>query len=98
MIAKHHLGKELQVKTDGKACDWAEAFALCQAGLGYGAGFSFRQGQLADAANRQMHSAGRTAWNEGDAELAARTLNLHFPLCMEHPGVPDHLPTIQAAA
>ena len=40
-----------------------------------------------DAANRQMHSAGRTAWNEGDATLAARTLNQHFPLCAEHPGV-----------
>ncbi len=40
-----------------------------------------------DAANRQMQQAGRAAWNEEDAELAAHTLNLHFPPCMEHPGI-----------
>ena len=40
-----------------------------------------------DAANRQMQQNGRTAWNEDDAELAARTLNLHFPPCMELPGI-----------
>ncbi len=35
-----------------------------------------------DAANRQMQQAGRRAWNEEDAELAAATLNRHFPpLC-----------------
>ena len=35
-----------------------------------------------DAANRQMQQAGRTAWNEDDASLAAQTLNLF----MKHPG------------
>ena len=30
-----------------------------------------------DAANRQMQRAGRTSWNEDDANLAAHTLNLH---------------------
>ncbi len=40
-----------------------------------------------DAANRQMQQAGRSAWNEDDASLAAQTLNLHFPPCMEHPGI-----------
>ena len=40
-----------------------------------------------DAANRQMQQAGRIAWNEEDAELAAATLNRHFPLCAEVPGI-----------
>ncbi len=40
-----------------------------------------------DAANRQMQQAGRRAWNEEDAELAAATLNRHFPLCAEVPGI-----------
>ena len=44
-----------------------------------------------DAANRQMQRAGRTAWNEDDANLAAHTLNWHFPLCMEHPGIRPEL-------
>jgi hypothetical protein len=28
-----------------------------------------------DAANKQMRAAGRTAWNEEDYNLAARTMN-----------------------
>ena len=40
-----------------------------------------------DAANRQMRQNGRTGWNEDDTELAAHTLNLRFPLCMELPGI-----------
>lgn len=43
-----------------------------------------------DAANRQMRLAGRIAWNEEDAHLAAATLDRHFPLCAEVPGIcPD---------
>lgn len=44
-----------------------------------------------DTANRQMLAAGRTAWNEEDAALAAATLNLLFPLCWEHPGIEAEL-------
>ena len=40
-----------------------------------------------DAANRQMRTAGRTTWNEEDADLAASTLNSHFPLCAQLPGI-----------
>ena len=40
-----------------------------------------------DAANQQMRAANRSAWNEGDAALAASTLNRYFPLCAELPGV-----------
>ena len=40
-----------------------------------------------DAANRQMRSAGRAAWNEDDANLAAASLSRHLPLCAEHPGI-----------
>ena len=47
VIARHHLGSSLQVQTDGTSTHWADAFALCQAELGYGAGFSFHNGQLA---------------------------------------------------
>ncbi len=44
-----------------------------------------------DAANDQMRQAGRIAWNEDDAELAAHTINLHFPLCMDLPGIRPEL-------
>lgn len=40
-----------------------------------------------DAANRQMRAAGRTAWNERDAALAAATLRECLPLCAEYPGI-----------
>jgi hypothetical protein len=44
-----------------------------------------------DAANKQMRLAGRTAWNEEDAALAANTFNQLYPLCAEHPGVEPQL-------
>ena len=34
-----------------------------------------------DAANRSMRSAGRTAWNEDDANVAAREFKRLWPLC-----------------
>ncbi len=34
-----------------------------------------------DAANRSMRAAGRKAWNEDDANLAAREFNRLWPLC-----------------
>ena len=40
-----------------------------------------------DAANQQMRAANRSAWNDGDAALAASTLNRYFPLCAEVPDV-----------
>ncbi len=46
VIAKHHLSQSFTVQTDGTAHRWAEAFALCQAELGYGAGYGFVQGKL----------------------------------------------------
>ena len=44
-----------------------------------------------DAANRQMRAAGRTAWNEEDAALAAAILHKCFPPCAEHPGLEPEL-------
>ena len=46
VIAQRHLGEGLTVETDGNACHWAEAFALCQMHLGYGAGYHFHAGKL----------------------------------------------------
>jgi len=46
VIAKHHLGANLTVETDGEPAHWADAFALCQAELGYGEGSLFVNGQL----------------------------------------------------
>ncbi len=46
VIAKHRLRGELQVQTDGEPCHWAEAFALCQAKLGYGGDYSFQNDRL----------------------------------------------------
>lgn len=34
-----------------------------------------------DAANRSMRAAGRTAWNEDDADTAAAEFNRLWPLC-----------------
>ena len=47
VIAKHHLETRFEVQTDGEHCHWADAFALCQAVLGYGAGYGFENGLLA---------------------------------------------------
>ena len=47
VIARHHLGPRFKVQTDGEGCHWADAFALCQAVLGYGAGYSCQDGHLA---------------------------------------------------
>ncbi len=44
-----------------------------------------------DAANNQMRAAGRTAWSQEDAALAAATLRKVFPLCVELPGVEPEL-------
>ncbi len=46
LIVQHHLSKSFTVQTDGTECHWAEAFALCQAELGYGAGYHFAAGKL----------------------------------------------------
>ena len=43
-----------------------------------------------DAANRSMQAAGRTAWNEEDANLAAREFNRLWPRC-EHNIDPEDL-------
>ena len=40
-----------------------------------------------DAANRQMRASGRSAWNEEDYDLAARTFNDCFPPCAQLPGI-----------
>ena len=39
-----------------------------------------------DAGNRQMRQAGRTVWNEEDADLAALTLNHHLSAGVEDSG------------
>ena len=46
VIAKHHLGALLTVETDGEPAHWANAFALCQAGLGFGERSLFKHGKL----------------------------------------------------
>lgn len=35
LIAKHHLGREIRVETDGEARQWEDAQLLCRAELGY---------------------------------------------------------------
>jgi hypothetical protein len=37
-----------------------------------------------DAANRSMRSAGRKAWNEDHASIAAKEFNRLWPLCPQH--------------
>ncbi len=46
VIARHHLGSRFEVQTDGELGHWADAFALCQDMLGYGAGYGFHNGFL----------------------------------------------------
>lgn len=44
-----------------------------------------------DAANAQMRRAGRSAWNEEDANLAAQKLADLWPLCQQFPDIlPAH--------
>jgi len=38
VIAKHHLGDDIEVASDGSSEDWRDAKTLCQAVLGYGVG------------------------------------------------------------
>lgn len=47
VVLAHHLGDDIAVSSDGNddagpAIDWREAMAECQAVLGYGAGFKFK--------------------------------------------------------
>ena len=46
VIAKHHMKGAFTVETDGTPRQWAEAFALCQEQLGYGAGSRFLNEKL----------------------------------------------------
>lgn len=39
IIAKHHLGDDIRVNSDGSLNDWKEAMEKCQEHLGYGAYF-----------------------------------------------------------
>lgn len=39
IVAKHHLGKDLKVRSDGDADGWFDAAMLCQQHLGYGLDF-----------------------------------------------------------
>lgn len=41
IIAKHHLGKDIQVQSDGSLDEWKEAMKKCQEHLGYGDNFEF---------------------------------------------------------
>lgn len=40
IIAKHHLGKELTVRSDGTAAQWFDGAMLCHSLLGYGLDFT----------------------------------------------------------
>jgi len=40
VIAKHHLGNEIRVKSDGEDPNWFDAKQICQMELGYGMGFT----------------------------------------------------------
>jgi len=39
LIAKHHLGSQIRVKSDGESKDWEDARMLCHQFLGYGKEF-----------------------------------------------------------
>jgi hypothetical protein len=36
IIAKHHLGNDIEVRSDGEEKDWIDAMLLCEENLGYG--------------------------------------------------------------
>ncbi len=46
VIAKHYLGDDIIVKTDGEHQHWADAFLLCQDQFGYGAEYTIKDGEL----------------------------------------------------
>jgi len=43
IIAKHHLGKDLLVSSDGELSHWQDGMLICQKILGYGLDFSFQE-------------------------------------------------------
>ncbi|QUL98544.1 MAG: hypothetical protein IMF26_00075 [Candidatus Fermentithermobacillus carboniphilus] len=46
LIAKHHLGKQIVVRTDGEDAHWFDAKVFCMAGLGYGLEYRIQDGEL----------------------------------------------------
>jgi len=46
IIAKHYLGSQIIVHTDGKYQHWMDGFRLCQSILGYGEEFTIKNGEL----------------------------------------------------
>ena len=46
VVVKHHLRSEILIESDGRACQWADALAICQEVLGYGQGFLLTNGCL----------------------------------------------------
>ena len=44
IVAKRHLGDDVEVRSDGTIEDWQKAVDLCVAVLGYGAGFALDDG------------------------------------------------------
>lgn len=43
VIARYHLGKDIEVSSDGEKENWAEAVTLCQEMLGYGLMFELEE-------------------------------------------------------
>jgi len=46
VIAKHHLGDEIVVRTDGEHQHWEDAFTICQNVFGYGSEYTISKGEL----------------------------------------------------
>jgi len=46
IIAKHYLGDEIIIHTDGEYQHWMDGFYLCQDQLGYGAEYTIENGEL----------------------------------------------------
>lgn len=57
VIAKHHLGEDIMVDSDGTMEDWREAMLLCDHFLGYGMDFCLDDGKSSPIGNAQTGSA-----------------------------------------
>jgi hypothetical protein len=55
VIAKHHLGEEIRVSSDGEIQHWVEGIALCRVHLGYEEAYQFdAKGELVPLAVREV--------------------------------------------
>jgi len=77
IIAKHHLGKAMVVKSDGDVRQWLDAVKLCENVLNYGSDFQLgEQGSLAEMNKQELAATPKedVVFDQKTSAWATRTL------------------------